>query len=94
MKNIRTLALTALLSCFSTLATADILSLPTGGYGVTQGSGGVQRGASQAEVLQHFGEPQKRHAAVGVPSISSWEYERFRVYFEDGVVLHTVFRAP
>lgn len=94
MKNIHTLAFTALVSCFSMAAMADILALPAGGYGVTQGSGGVQRGATQDEVLQHLGEPQTRHAAVGVPSISSWEYERFRVYFEDGVVLHTVFNTP
>jgi hypothetical protein len=54
----------------------------------------VQRGDSQAEVLQHLGEPQKRHSAVGVPAISSWDYPEFRVYFENGVVLHTVFSAP
>jgi hypothetical protein len=94
MKNFRVLALTSVLACFASAANADILVLPTGGYGVTQGAGSVQRGASQAEVLQHLGEPQKRHSAVGVPAISSWDYPEFRVYFENGVVLHTVFSAP
>ena len=94
MMNIRVVALSAMLVCVNNAATADILMLPTGGYGVTQGSGGVQRGASMSEVLQHLGEPKKRHRAVGVPAISSWEYAEFRVYFENGLVLHTVFRAP
>ena len=91
---ISAMAFSAMLACFSSVATADILMLPTGGYGITQASGGVQRGASKIEVLQQLGEPQKRHQAVGVPAISSWEYADFRVYFEDGLVLHTVFRAP
>lgn len=94
MMKMSILAFSAMLVCFGNAATADILRLPTGGYGVTQASGGVQRGASKSEVLQHLGEPQKRHRAVGVPAISSWEYADFRVYFENGLVLHTVFRAP
>ena len=94
MKQIRILALTSVITGFASATAADILVLPTGGYGVTQRAGGVHRGASQTEVLQQLGEPQKRNAAVGVPAISNWDYAEFRVYFENGVVLHTVFSAP
>lgn len=75
-------------------AFADILQLPGGGYGVTQAEKSVPRGASEDDVLKMFGEPQQRHKAVGTPAISSWEYQRFRVYFENGQVLHTVVAAP
>lgn len=90
MKLLRLAALAASLSLVSLPAIAEILALPSGGLGVTQGSSTAPRGASQVEVLGLFGEPQRRHQPVGVPAISSWEYDGFRVYFENGRVLHTV----
>ncbi len=73
---------------------ADILQLPGGGYGVTQAEKSVPRGASEDDVLKMLGEPRRRNEPVGTPAISSWEYDQFRVYFESGLVLHTVVAAP
>ncbi|MEM7256934.1 MAG: hypothetical protein AAF404_06055 [Pseudomonadota bacterium] len=90
MKMLRLAAVSALLSVVSVPVAAEILALPSGGYGVTQSASSAPRGASQIEVLNLFGEPQRRHRPVGEPAISSWEYAEFRVYFENGLVLHTV----
>ncbi|MFP1682968.1 hypothetical protein ACLD0W_10670 [Alloalcanivorax sp. C16-1] len=54
---------------------------------------GPSRGMSQAQVLQHYGEPQSRRAPVGQPPISRWYYPGFTVYFENDKVLHSV-REP
>ena len=48
------------------------------------------RGASQAEVVREFGEPDQRLGPVGEPPISTWEYAPFVVYFEYDKVVHTV----
>lgn len=47
-------------------------------------------GMSRDEVRARFGEPVKKHAAVGDPPISRWEYARWSVYFEYDTVLFTV----
>ncbi len=39
-----------------------------------------------------YGEPTKRHAAVGNPPITRWDYPQFSVYFENDRVLHRVAR--
>ena len=59
---------------------------------------GVQlpaRGLSMAAVEQRFGAPKARHAAVGRPPITRWDYPGFSVYFEyehvvRGWELHTL----
>jgi hypothetical protein len=40
-----------------------------------------------------FGEPRERHAAVGQPPITRWDYPAFSVYFEFDKVLHAVVRG-
>lgn len=90
MKSMHVPFLVMSLTVVSVPAVADILSLPTGGFGVTKSATSAPRGASQEDVLRRFGEPQQRYRPVGEPAISSWEYGDFRVYFEDGLVLHTV----
>jgi hypothetical protein len=47
-------------------------------------------GQSKEQVEQRFGQPTARHAAVGEPPISSWEYPEFVVYFEYDHVIHAV----
>jgi hypothetical protein len=84
------IALLSVTVIISAQAGADILKMPDSAYGVTQGTSSVPRGVSQAHVLKHFGEPSRRYRPVGDPAISSWEYSGFRIYFEDGMVLHTV----
>ena len=49
-----------------------------------------ENGVKKADVKARFGEPTKTNAAVGDPPISSWEYERWSVYFEHDLVLFTV----
>jgi hypothetical protein len=49
-----------------------------------------QRGSSMATVESKFGAPRARHAAVGQPPITRWDYQGFSVYFENQHVVHAV----
>ncbi|MEJ8568187.1 hypothetical protein [Elongatibacter sediminis] len=49
-----------------------------------------ENGMTKAQVEARYGAPSDRHAAVGDPPISQWEYERWSVYFEYDRVLFTV----
>jgi hypothetical protein len=49
-----------------------------------------KNGQSKSEIEARFGTPSKKVAAVGDPPISSWEYDRYSVYFEYDLVLSTV----
>lgn len=49
-----------------------------------------ERGQSAASVSAQFGEPLKRHPAVGYPPITRWDYPQFSVYFEYAQVINTV----
>jgi hypothetical protein len=48
------------------------------------------RGATMITVEQRFGAPASKHAAVGQPPISRWDYAHFSVYFENDRVIHAV----
>jgi hypothetical protein len=48
------------------------------------------RGASMAAVEARFGAPTEKHAAVGKPPITRWDYNGFSVYFEYQHVVHAV----
>jgi hypothetical protein len=48
------------------------------------------RGMSMRAVEQRFGEPATRHAAVGQPPITRWDYQGFSVFFEHDKVIHAV----
>jgi hypothetical protein len=50
------------------------------------------RGDSQIRVKKEFGAPFQMHPPKGTPPISRWDFETFSVYFESGVVIHTVLR--
>lgn len=47
-------------------------------------------GMNKEEVRTSFGDPADRHAPVGDPPITRWDYERWSVYFEYDLVLFTV----
>ncbi|HMA12316.1 MAG TPA: hypothetical protein VKO83_10540 [Steroidobacteraceae bacterium] len=49
-----------------------------------------KRGATMSAVESQFGAPKTRHAAVGKPPITRWDYDGFSVYFEDTRVIHAV----
>lgn len=50
-------------------------------------------GMSMASVTQKFGVPKTKHAAVGKPPITQWDYEQFSVYFEYSHVVHSIQRV-
>lgn len=69
---------------------ADTLTIPVGQQASGQQSSLPQRGTSTSAVSQQYGEPLTRHAAVGEPPISRWDYAGFSVYFEHDKVVHSV----
>lgn len=83
---VRTLLMATLL--MSAPALAETLSTATGDPAATADR--PNRGATMASVQSQFGEPTNRHAAVGNPPITRWDYPRFAVYFEHDRVLHAV----
>jgi hypothetical protein len=48
------------------------------------------RGMSMERVESAFGAPTNRHAAIGEPPITRWDYPGFAVYFEYQHVIHSV----
>ena len=48
------------------------------------------RGMSMSSVEARFGQPASRHAAVGDPPITRWDYPGFSVFFEHQYVIHAV----
>ncbi|HLT04047.1 MAG TPA: phosphodiesterase [Pseudomonas sp.] len=68
---------------------ADTLRVPVG----QQGDPNLplpRQGDSQQAVEARHGVADKRHAAVGQPPISRWDYPGFSVYFESGKVIDSV----
>ncbi|HLQ85481.1 MAG TPA: hypothetical protein VK110_04945 [Salinisphaeraceae bacterium] len=49
-----------------------------------------RRGTSMQQVLARHGEPQTRHAAIGEPPITRWDYAKYSLYFERNLLLHAV----
>ncbi|HTT00790.1 MAG TPA: hypothetical protein VMG11_01780 [Steroidobacteraceae bacterium] len=47
-------------------------------------------GMLMADVERRFGAPVTRHAAVGEPPITRWDYAQFSVFFERDRVIHSV----
>lgn len=86
MPIVRTLLLFALFSVPP--AMAETLATPTGEPAATVDR--PARGSTMATVTQRFGEPTNRHATVGDPPITRWDYPQFSVYFERDRVLHAV----
>jgi len=49
-----------------------------------------KRGSTMTEVEKHFGAPVEKHATVGQPPITRWDYNGFAVFFEHDRVIHAV----
>ena len=47
-------------------------------------------GMSMTKVEAQYGESTEKHAAVGEPPITRWDYPDFSVYFEHDRVIHAV----
>jgi hypothetical protein len=52
-----------------------------------------KRGSTMADVEKHFGAPVEKHATVGQPPITRWDYAGFAVFFEHDRVIHAVATA-
>lgn len=75
----------------ASVSQADVVKLGVGEQGESNSSvDRPHRGMSKEDVVARFGQPQNRHAPVGDPPISSWDYEKYTVYFEYDRVLHSV----
>ncbi|MCI0432934.1 MAG: hypothetical protein L0271_04695 [Gemmatimonadetes bacterium] len=86
MTIVRTLLLLALLAAGP--AWAETLSVTTGDPAAAAER--PKRGSTMSTVQSRFGDPVTRHAAVGQPPITRWDYPQFAVYFEHDLVLHAV----
>ena len=49
-------------------------------------------GMSMTAVESTYGTPAQKHATVGQPPITRWDYPGFSVYFEHERVIHAVVR--
>jgi hypothetical protein len=49
-----------------------------------------KRGSTMTDVEKHFGAPAEKHATVGQPPITRWDYAGFSVFFEHDRVIHSV----
>ena len=52
-----------------------------------------KRGSTMTDVEKHFGAPVEKHATVGTPPITRWDYSGFSVFFEHDRVIHAVATA-
>jgi hypothetical protein len=52
------------------------------------------RGMTMQRVEEQFGAPAERHAAVGTPAITRWDYQNFSVFFENDRVIDAVVTSP
>ncbi len=70
-------------------AQADILNLPASATADRVAKKPV-RGMSMQEVIEQFGQPERKLPPVGDPPITRWKYPRYTVYFEGKYVIHAV----
>jgi hypothetical protein len=91
-KRIATSVALALLTVGAAAAQADVLLLD--GIEIDQSSATERpkAGTSMDRVESAYGAPSQKHAAVGNPPITRWDYPGFSVYFEHDKVIHAVAR--
>lgn len=92
----RQLVCIVMLAIFTAASThAEVIRIPIGEQNAAVASvSRPQKGLSKSTVMDQFGEPAKRHAAVGNPPIERWDYPSFTVYFEYDHVVHSVLSGP
>lgn len=91
-KRIATSLAVGLLTVGAAAAQADVLLLD--GIEIDQPSAAERpkSGMSMGRVESTYGSPAEKHAAVGTPPITRWDYPGFSVYFENDKVIHAVAR--
>ena len=93
MKNIRSSTTLAALVFISVSAFAEVIKMPVGSQAADKTSMSVPaRGASKTQVESQYGEPDAKHEPVGIPPISTWDYDHYTIYFEHDKVIRTVLK--
>ena len=77
------------LALAASLASAESLNTTTGDPAADAGAKPA-RGMHMSQVEARFGAPVTKHAAVGKPPITRWDYAAFSVFFEYDHVIHAV----
>jgi hypothetical protein len=84
--------------CLAGLATAPVLPAQTIEMAAPPAAAATAalpgRGQTMGQVERQYGAPATRHAAVGQPPITRWDYPTMVVYFEYDHVVHTVALRP
>lgn len=91
---LRTLLLPLPLLAWTAMAPAETLVVDDQVMIVDSSVPRPDKGLTMSAVEAKYGAPQSRHAAVGKPPITRWDYERFVVYFEHERVIHSVALTP
>lgn len=89
MKTLRAFTLLCLTFITVFSAYAEVLRIPISQQG-TANIDMPKHGDSQQQVINRYGEPLVRKAAVGQPPITRWDYTGFSVYFEYSTVINSV----
>ncbi|MBR9911487.1 MAG: hypothetical protein GYB33_14150 [Gammaproteobacteria bacterium] len=71
---------------------AETIKIPVGQQSSTTYIERPTLGMDMSSVERKFGPPLEQLPARGEPPISRWVYDRFVVYFEGDIVIHTVVR--
>lgn len=96
MNILRTLLL-CFLASIATAAVSDVLLINVIESEPVNSTTGLLRpthGMTMDQVEVKFGAPVMKYATVGQPPITRWNYEKFSVYYEFNIVLHTVVNKP
>jgi hypothetical protein len=90
---VKTIATTCmLLTLAAGIARADTLLIDGVESDAQSASTRPKSGMTMTAVESTYGAPAQRHAAVGQPPITRWDYAGFSVYFENDRVIHAVVR--
>ena len=73
-------------------ASADVLLLDGIELDAPSATARPRAGTTMSSVESAYGTPSQKHAAVGEPPITRWDYPGFSVYFEHEKVVHAVAR--
>lgn len=83
----------AFVVCAAPLVSAEIISVDGNMSVRNTAVDRPARGSTMQSVESHFGAPTAKHAAVGKPPITRWDYPTFSVFFENDRVIHAVVTA-
>jgi len=89
---VKTIATTCMLLALAGAARADTLLIDGVESDAQSASTRPKSGMSMTAVESTYGAPAQKHATVGQPPITRWDYPNFSVYFEHDHVIHAVVR--